>query len=164
MKEIFWIGDDPRMRLAIVLRPRGLDWLDGELSRMKRNGINVLVSLLEDDEAFELGLSEEQLQAFQLEMTYLSFSIPDRHVPADVAAFRDFIAGLAGRVRQGEAVGVHCRGSIGRASITSACTLIHLGWEPSVALDAIEKARGCAIPDTPEQRQWILNYSASAQA
>jgi protein-tyrosine phosphatase len=139
LKEIFWIGDDPQMRLAIVLRPRGLDWLDDELLRMKRNGINVLISLLEDDEAFELGLSEERLKAFQLEMTFLSFSIPDRHVPAKVAAFRDFIAGLAGRVRQGEAVGVHCRGSIGRASITSACTLIHLGWEPSDALDAIEK-------------------------
>jgi protein-tyrosine phosphatase len=162
LKEIFWIGEDPRVRLAVVLRPRGSDWLEDELSRMKRNGINVLVSLLEEEEAFELGLSEERLQASQLEMTFLSFPIPDRHIPPDVAAFRDFVTGLADRVHAGEGIGVHCRGSIGRASITSACTLIHLGWEPSAALDAIEETRGCAIPDTAEQRQWILDYKVQS--
>jgi hypothetical protein len=55
---------------------------------------------------------------------------------------------------------MHCRGSIGRAPVTAACTLVHLGWTPADALKAIEKARGCSLPDTEEQRRWILSYKA----
>lgn len=157
--DIFWIEGDPS-GLAIVLRPRGNDWLEDELRRMKSSGINLLVSLLENDEAGELGLSEEGALATRIGLAYLSFPIEDRHVPPDTASFRGFVAGLATRLRAGERIGVHCRGSIGRASVTAASVLIHLGWAPSAALDAIETARGCQIPDTPEQRDWILRYKA----
>jgi hypothetical protein len=36
--------------------------------------------------------------------------------------------------------------------------LIHLGWTPRAALFAIAAARGCPVPDTQEQENWILNY------
>jgi hypothetical protein len=36
--------------------------------------------------------------------------------------------------------------------------LMHLGWHPEAALDAIELARCCPVPDTEEQRDWILRY------
>ena len=68
--------------------------------------------------------------------------------------------GLADRLRTGERIGVHCRGSIGRSTVTAACALIHLGWQPQAALEAIAAARGCAVPDTEEQRRWILSYEA----
>jgi hypothetical protein len=48
-------------------------------------------------------------------------------------------------------VGIHCWGSIGRATVTAACTLIHLGWNPATALTAVEAARGCPFP-TPKSR------------
>ena len=158
MADIFWISGNPTPGLAIVLRPRGNDWLEDELLRMKGNGVDVLVSLLELEEVEELGLSEEGTLAMRNGLAYLSFPIQDRHVPPRLERFRSFVKELASRVRTGERVAVHCRGSIGRASITVACTLIHLGWEPRVALHAIETARGCPIPDTPEQRDWILRY------
>ena len=60
----------------------------------------------------------------------------------------------------GNAIGMHCRGSIGRAPLTAACTLIHLGWKAKDALAAIQAARGYPIPDTEEQLRWILNYKA----
>ena len=47
------------MRLAIVPRPRGNDWLEDEVTHMKRAGVDVLVSMLQPDEATELGLSAE---------------------------------------------------------------------------------------------------------
>jgi len=65
---------------------------------------------------------------------------------------------LARCVSTGVRGGIHCRGSIGRATITAACTLIHLGWKPREALGAIESARGIAVPDTQEQEDWILQY------
>jgi protein-tyrosine phosphatase len=160
VKDVFWIEGDPNIALAIVLRPRGGDWLEDELLRMQRSGIEILVSMLEDAEADSLGLPEEHKFAEQIGLSFLSYPIPDRTTPTDVAAFRKFTGELATRLRAGGSMGIHCRGSIGRASIAAACTLIHLGWNPDAALAAIQAARGCEIPDTEEQRQWILRYEA----
>lgn len=167
MEDIFWITsgvkgipDKASSRLAIVLRPRGDDWLEDELIRMKRGGIDTVVSLLEPDEAEELGLAVEGPLAVKAGMQYLSFPIPDRLIPFNMAAFRGLVSGLADRAVAGERIGFHCRASIGRATITAACTLAHLGWQPRAALEAIEAARGCPVPDTREQRAWVMRYEA----
>jgi protein-tyrosine phosphatase len=160
MDEVFWIQGNPPVGLAIVLRPRGEEWLAEDLARFKRSGVQTLVSLLEPVEADWLGLAQEGPLAEQLGMQFLSYPIQDVHVPANSPTFRAFVSGLAERLRAGERIGLHCRGSIGRAPLTAACTLIHLGWRATDALDAIETARGCAIPDTAEQERWILNYRA----
>ena len=146
--EVFWIEENPQVKLAIVLRPRGADWLEDEMKKLARGGVQTLVSLLEPKEADWLGLGEEGSLAEQAGMKFLSFPIQDVHVPASLAAFRTFVTGLAERLRLGEHVGMHCRGSVRRAPLTAACTLIQLGWTAKDALAAIEKARGCPIPDT----------------
>jgi protein-tyrosine phosphatase len=163
VNDLFWIkglAGESAPNLAIVLRPRGDDWLETELIRMKQRGIDTVVSLLEPEEADMLGLTEEQALAEKIGMQFLSFPIPDTHVPSDTAAFRGFVSGLADRAHTGERIGIHCRGSIGRATVTAACTLAHLGWKPRAALEAVETARGCAVPDTQEQQGWILRYEA----
>jgi protein-tyrosine phosphatase len=125
---------------------------------MKHSGIDILVSLLEVEEAASLGLEEEGPMSLQAGLQFIQYPIPDRTTPEAIKTFREFVAGLANLIRAGQSIGVHCRGSIGRATITAACTLTHLGWSPDAALTAIEKVRGCPVPDTPEQQQWILNY------
>ncbi len=160
MKDIFWIEGNPPPQLAIVLCPRGGSELEDNLLRIRQSGVETLVSLLEEDEAAWLGLAGEGSMAGHIGLTFLSYPIPDVHVPQHAASFRVFVAGLAERLRAGERIGVHCRGSVGRAPLTAACTLIHLGWEPEAALKAIEKARGCVVPDTEEQLRWILRYKA----
>jgi protein-tyrosine phosphatase len=159
---IFWIHGQPSTLLAVVLCPRGGSALRTALRNYKRGGIETLVSLLEVEEAKRLGLAEEGRIAGKAGLRFLSFAMPDRSVPPDEAAFRAFVAGLAARLRAGEKVGVHCLGSIGRATVTSACTLIELGWEPKAALAAVGTARCCRVPDTEEQKDWILNYKARA--
>jgi protein-tyrosine phosphatase len=158
MADIFWIGENPRPGLAIVTRPRGTGELEAEMIELKRGGIDTLVSLLEPHEAGWLGLRDERAEAERAGLGFLNFPIPDTHVPSDFDRFRAFVSDLATRVRAGERIGVHCRGSIGRATVTAACTLIHLGWKPWDALDAVEATRGCPVPDTEEQRAWILAY------
>lgn len=160
MNEVFWIEGSVPVGLAIVLCPYGGGNLADELRAIAQSGIETLVSMLQPKEAEWLGLSEECPLAEQAGMKFLSFPIQDEHVPADLTAFRGFVAGLAERLRAGERIGMHCRGSIGRAPLTAACTLIELGWSAKDALAAIEKARGCPIPDTQEQLRWILNYKA----
>jgi protein-tyrosine phosphatase len=157
MNDIFWIHGNSPPALAVVLRPRG-DSLKEELLQMKQRGIQTLVSLLEEEEADSLGLTQEGSVAGQIGLQFVSFPIPDVHVPPNPDAFRKFVADLASRLGAGVRIGIHCRGSIGRSTVTAACTLIHLGWEPKAALDAIAAARGLAVPDTQEQEDWILRY------
>jgi protein-tyrosine phosphatase len=150
------------MPLAVVLCPRGGRDLQGELRHLKRAGIETLVSLLSEEQVEMLDLAEEGKLANKLGMQFLHHPIPDHHLPSDPQAFRTFVTNLADRLGAGQRIGVHCWGCIGRATVTTACTLIHLGWQPAAALAAVEAARGCPVPDTEEQKQWILNYKAHA--
>ena len=160
VSDVFWIEGNPPAPLAIVLCPYGDAWLKDGLLHIRRNGVETLVSLLEKKEAALLGLAKEGALAREAGMQFLSHPIPDVHVPPNVSTFRWFVTDLAARLRAGERIGMHCRGSIGRAPLTAACTLIHLGWKATDALEAIQAARGCMIPDTEEQLHWILDYKA----
>jgi protein-tyrosine phosphatase len=161
VSEIFWIKGEPQVPLAIVMRPRADELLRDDLIGLKRGGIDTVISLLEKDEAAWLGLAEEDSIAMQVGLNFLSHPIPDVHVPENPIVFRVFVAGLADRLLDREHIGIHCRGSIGRSTVTAACILIHLGWTPRDALAAVEEARGCAVPDTLEQELWILHYNAN---
>jgi len=154
--------DQVPIPLAIVLCPRGGRALYTDLLQFRGAGIDILVSLLSDDQVEMLELKEEALIAKRLGMGYLHHSIPDHQTPHNPRAFRAFVNGLAQRLRDGHRIGIHCWGSIGRAPLTAACTLIHLGWKPQAALAAIESARGCQVPETEEQKHWVLNYKAQA--
>jgi protein-tyrosine phosphatase len=158
--EVFWIKGNPPAALAIVLCPLGGPGLEDELRALKEAGVETLVSLLEKAEAEWLGLGAEEALAAKVGMQFLSHPIRDANLPRDAAAFSEFAAGLAERLRAGERIALHCRGSIGRAPLTAACTLVHLGWTARAALAAIEAARGCSVPDTDEQWKWILGYKA----
>jgi protein-tyrosine phosphatase len=165
VNDVFWIGEtnnDIGSTLAIVLRPRGDDWLQDEIVRLKLNGVQTIVSMLEPWEAEGLGLALEGPLAEQSGLSFLNYPIPDRQLPSDVSSFRRFAASLADRVRSGERIGVHCRGSIGRSTVMAVSVLVHLGWAPRQALMAVALARGCPVPDTEEQRDWILAYEAKA--
>lgn len=158
MSVIFWIGTRPQVTLAVVSCPHGNDRLRSELEELKAGGIDTVVSMLEKDEAAWLGLGKESHVAEEIGLNFLSFPVPDANVPLDPAAFHAFVAKLADRLVGGERIGVHCRGCIGRSTVTAACTLIHLGFTAATALAAVEAARGCAVPDTLEQERWILHY------
>jgi protein-tyrosine phosphatase len=160
LSNIFWIESEPKIPLAVVLCPRGDAQLRDEMERLKQGGIQTVVSLLEKDEAAWLGLKDEGRVATEMGMQFLSHPFPDANVPLDALEFRVFVAGLAGRVKAGEHVGIHCRGSIGRSTITAVCTLVHLGWSAHNALATVEAARGCPVPNTLEQQRWILRYKA----
>jgi len=161
MARIFWISGNPRPPLAIVLCPRGGRDLYDELQAIQRDGVQTLVSLLEEEQVDMLDLAEEGRLASMMGMQFIFHPLPDHSLPPDEAAFREIVSGIANRLRDGEQVGAHCYGSIGRATMVTACALTHLGWKPRDALAAIEKARGCRVPDTDEQERWILNYKTT---
>ena len=158
MKTVLWIGEADPSRLAIVLRPRGGEGLLADLEEVRAAGIDVLVSLLTQDDAEELGLAEEGRASQQLGMHFVSYPILDRCIPSDERSFRRLVSELRNHVRAGRSVGAHCRGCIGRATVLLASVMIALGWRADDALRLIEQARGFQVPDTPEQLEWILSF------
>jgi protein-tyrosine phosphatase len=153
---IYPIKAEAPNRIAIVARPRGGDWFCDELSALSREGIDVLVSMLTEEESSELGLGSEAEDCGAMGITFVNFPIPDRSVPSDLEDFLHVVEDLAQLIREGHFVGVHCRASIGRSSVLAVSVLVRLGWEATQAFDAVESARACPIPDTPEQRQWVI--------
>jgi len=53
---------------------------------------------------------------------------------------------------------VHCRAGIGRTGMVAVGVLLHAGLEPEAALEHVAKARGIAVPDTSEQRDWLFAH------
>jgi protein-tyrosine phosphatase len=162
MARIFWIPGNPPPPLAVLLCPRGGRELYDELREFKRDGIQTVVSLLDEEQVEMLDLADEGRLASSIGMQFVYNPLPDHSIPQDEQQFRVFVSGLANRLREGESVGIHCWASIGRATMVAACALIHLGWDAHAALIAVETARGCSVPDTEEQEEWILNYKEIA--
>jgi protein-tyrosine phosphatase len=159
MKDAYWIGSPEEARLAIVPRPRGADWLEDDLLRLRRAGIDVVVSMLMGEESLELGLEFEKELAEKVGLVYFSYPMLDRSTPSDLSGFRSFVGELAEATGHGQNVGVHCRGCIGRATVLTASVLIARGWPAERALREIELTRGCVVPDTLEQRRWIESFA-----
>jgi protein-tyrosine phosphatase len=150
-------------RIAIVSRPRGGDWLCDEVAALSREGIDVLVSMLTPEEAEELGLHRESDECGAASITFVNIPVPDRSVPSDKDDFLRHVDRVAQLARQGRSVGVHCRASIGRSSVLAVSVLVRLGWNVNEAFTAVESARGCSVPDTPEQRKWVIEHVTSTQ-
>jgi protein-tyrosine phosphatase len=153
--DLFWIPGPWRGRLAIAARPRGGDWLDDETGAWRRAGIDVIVSLLEDDEAAELDLDDERLAAENQAISFISFPIPDRGVPASAEAAVSVIGGIEAQLDAGKNVVVHCRQGIGRSGLIASGLLMSSGIKPDEAMQIVSSARGISVPETREQRRWI---------
>lgn len=147
----YWINS----RVAIVPRPRGEDWLDDEMAALREAGVDVVVSMLEESEAAELGLGQERAAAERGGLGFVNFPIQDRGVPGNVEQFHTFLTGLQRQIESGKRVGIHCRACIGRASVAAASLLIRSGVPASEAWHQVTVARGFPVPDTREQREWV---------
>jgi protein-tyrosine phosphatase len=154
----YWIGVR-NVRLAIMPRPRGGDWLPDDIGYLQRSGVEAIVSALTASEVEELLLSEEENCCRQCGLRFFSFPIEDRSVPAAPKEFREFIDLLAVELGKGVAIAIHCRAGIGRSSLLAACLLVRQGLSAVSALQAIEEARGLSVPDTLEQRLWINQFT-----
>jgi hypothetical protein len=156
---IFWIDNSPPCRLAILPRPRGGDWLEDEIKSLRNAGVDVLASMLTRQEVRELGLVDEARYCAAVGIEFVSFPFTDRGVPASVPDPLTLVRRLAGLVAEGKSVAIHCRQGVGRSALIAACVLVARGEMPEVALERVAEARGCPVPDTPEQRDWVIRFA-----
>ena len=155
--ELYWVCQVGAGRLAVMPRPRGGDWLSDEVSSLRTSEVNVVISLLEAHEVDELEILEEENLCRENEIDFISFPIRDRGVPESGALALVLIDSVLSKLRSGKNVAIHCRAGIGRSSLIAACVLKLSGLGVDEAFEKIQSARGCAVPDTVQQRQWVAD-------
>lgn len=145
--------------LAVMAKPVPGEWIDDEFSGLHQAGLRQVVSLLEDHEAHELGLSEEKELCEKHGLSFVSYPIPDRGLPPTVEGFKELTKSVYHESAGGSSTVVHCRAGIGRTGLVAAGVLLHAAFGVEEAFDHITKRRGVEVPDTQEQRDWLLaNY------
>ncbi len=142
-------------RLSTMARPRGNDWLEDGMTGLRAHGVDVLVCALTDPELDELGLADEPRAAVAAGLRFVAIPIPDRTVP-DLTTILPTLRRLAEQLHEGAHIVTHCRAGIGRSSLLAAALLILNGVDPDTAWARLEQARGLAVPDTAEQRDWTM--------
>jgi protein-tyrosine phosphatase len=158
-----WIDGAWPGKLAIVPRPRGGDWLEDEVQAWRQAGLDVMVSLLTREESVDLDLAQEEELSQARGLQFIGFPISDRSVPHSRRATLELLRELHQLLGKGKTVGLHCRQGIGRSAVVAACLLVFLGIEPEAAFQHISAARGCTIPETAEQRDWVIAFARELQ-
>jgi protein tyrosine phosphatase (PTP) superfamily phosphohydrolase (DUF442 family) len=156
---VYWIKGPWSGRLAIVSRPRGGDWLEDEVHSWRAARIDVVVSMLQQDEIADLALTQEADICRAAGVEYIAFPVADRGVPPSSSAFDEFVRALERKLAAGKTVAVHCRQGVGRSAVLAAALLVASGLESGIAWDRVQQARGCAVPDTAEQKAWVARFT-----
>ena len=146
-------------KLAILARPRGEDWLGDEVAGWKVAGVDIVVSLLTSGEESELGLTSEAEIVNRYGLRHVGFPIADYSVPSSKIPLQRLAAELNNQLSRGACIGIHCRQGIGRSSLVAACVLVNSGESTKSAFEHIELARGVAVPDTVEQKEWVNSFA-----
>jgi len=137
--QLFEIPGRWKGKLYIVARPRGGDWLDDELASLHGAGVDVLVSLLEPQEAGQLGLGLEEEAAVRAGLEFFSLPVKDRGVPYSRSEFAAAVSRLEADLESGRAVAI----------------LVESGVCVEEAVELVSKVRGVAVPETAEQLEWL---------
>ena len=160
--DVYWVIKEPAW-LGVLPRPRGDDYIEDEIGSLRDQGIDVLVSLLTADESEELGLGAEEEACKKNSVRFISFPIEDRSVPRDADAVARLVQGVRKSLDQDKRVGIHCRAGIGRSAMIAAAVLAGFGFSPDAAFEQISEARGCEVPDTSVQRNWVEQFVRSGE-
>ena len=154
--KIYWIDNNFSNlpgKIGTMGRPRGEDWLEDEVKNFSIRGVDIMVSLLEKDEIYELGLQEEGRFCEAYGIRFVHFPVPDRDIPEDPFIAKSLVEELVSAIHLGKKVVVHCRIGVGRSSMIAAGVLKKLGIDEP--FERISQARGLKVPDTKAQMDWV---------
>ncbi|PID49108.1 MAG: hypothetical protein CR991_08460 [Proteobacteria bacterium] len=144
-------------RLFIMPCPDG-DSLQADLSYYRTLGIRKVVSLLEVREAENCGVAQEEQLCQTLGLEFMQYPIRDRRAPTDQRSFKKIVTQLYSELRSGKNIAIHCYAGIGRTGVLSACLLIKDGMTPQEAVELLSQKRGCDMPQTQEQYDFLIDY------
>lgn len=157
---IYWLDCLDKGNLGMMARPKGNDWLEDEILKLKNKKVNSIISLLEKSEIIELGLLREEELCQQHHIEFLHFPIADRNVPQNLQHFKSFVEQIITHLQQDKTLVVHCRMGIGRTSLLIASILKYQQSKSAGEIfNYLSEIRTLNVPDTNKQVEWVNNLS-----
>ncbi len=141
--------------LAVMAKPVAGEWINEEFAGLYESGLRQVVSLLEEHEAYELGLSKEKDLCEKHGLSFISYPIPDRGLPTSTSGFAALTKAIYHDSAGGQSTVIHCRAGIGRTGLVAAGVLLHAAFDVDDAFRRVSDRRGVEVPDTQEQRDWL---------
>ncbi len=155
---IYAVASEDKAKPGNMARPRLGDWLEDELLSVSQQHFEVIVSLLEEEEAAELDLNDESSLSAWHGIQFVRIPISDRGVPALDDATMAALSSLRTLWREGKAILTQCRMGGGRAPMIAACVMVSKKCGSEEAFAKLSAARGIAVPESDEQRLSVQKY------
>ena len=124
------------------------------LATLGEAGITTVACLLEPTEVprpLEAAYARAPLQL-------LRFPVPDFDVPANTAAFRNFLLDLLRRLGDGESIYLHCRAGLGRTGTALACLLVLAGESARDAVTLVRTSYQPGAVETSRQQRFVESF------
>jgi protein-tyrosine phosphatase len=166
MLQLYWVETPSSIagRAAITSRPLGRERLTASVAYWRESGLDVVISLLAEDEASALGLDRAGEACAAAGIELLRVPTTDFGVPPLDRATVDLLDRLAGRLGGGASIAAHCYAGRGRSPTFLAGVLVRAGLGADDAFERIGAARGRVVPETDEQCRWVERVEALAGA
>ena len=156
--EIFWINKFNKGILGMMPKPNGGGVLTEEIKILKNNKVDCLVCLIEYSEMQELGLLVEEESCKKAAIDFIHFPTKDFQLPEEKAYF-SLLNNLTERLEKNQKIVIHCRAGIGRTGTVAAGLLLKNKIHTTDVFEFLSTVRTCEVPDTKEQRDWVLKLS-----
>jgi protein-tyrosine phosphatase len=150
--------------MAVMTRPRAGEWLEDSIAGWKKEGIQLVISLLEPDEADKLGLIREAELCQKFSLTFISHPFAERGVPPSPEETGVLVQTLKFQLQSRKNIAIHCHSAMGRSAMIAACVLRSFGVEATKAFQLVASARGFMVPDTKQQREWVEQFALAPAA
>ncbi len=156
---LYWVDAPQIGRLAVVSRPREAR----NFAELKDAGVDVLISMLEAEEAASLGLADAAARCRAAGIEFFNVPILDHGIPSAVEPVEVLIGTLKQRLAAGQSVAAHCYAGLGRSPLMIASIMIRHGMNAHEACDLISAARGVDVPEMGTQLDWLLAFEQDGQ-
>lgn len=125
--------------------------IDLDIAEMKRQGVDLVVSLLDYGEHAHYGVPDLYERYALAGVEFLHVATPNLK-PVPMKSALTAIAKVLEALSSGKTVVFHCLGGLGRAGSLAAYTLVTLGSLPRMAIDKVREYRPGAIETQGQER------------
>ncbi len=145
-------------RLFLDAMPGRYEPFEKAKADIVREGVRRVVCLTSLEEVRMYAPDYAQaIESDGLAWTQQVFPIVDGGVPSDTDAFLDLAHSVAGCLRNGDRVVIHCAAGIGRTGMLAICVLMILAMTEAKAYDAVRSAG--SVPEAEDQRKLVSRFA-----
>jgi protein-tyrosine phosphatase len=132
--------------------------LQADLAVLQSHKMSVLFGLMPGYELTQYKSDGLLTECADYEIDYRHVGWTDRSTP-DNDTFADDVREAAEALWNGQVVGVHCRGGLGRTGSFAGCVLADSGFAVDEILSLLRDARGYMCPETDAQKTFVKTWA-----